>query len=102
MVRGLILEPPTIASIPEPERFAKVAGRPLKASVGLPPVPLALETLKPAPETAIEREATVEAESFTIMPPAAFWRLRAVPLRLIWKYEVAPPSTIEIPVPAVT
>ena len=95
---------PLVLKVTRPLKLAlaKLKTCPLRAKVGLPPVPSALETAKPVPETAIERETTVEAESFTIMPPAALSRLKAAPVRLTWKNEPAPPSLIDKPVPAVT
>jgi len=66
-----------------PPKFATAAATPLKASVGLAPVPSPLETLKPAPEVAIERLTSEPAPSLTTMPPPSAFNCETAPVSAI-------------------
>jgi hypothetical protein len=69
--------------MPVPDKPAKLAGKPLSANVGLPDAPEPFVTLKPLPETAIERFVTVDALVLATNPLAAASKLPEAPFNVI-------------------
>ena len=88
-----------MASIPVPDKLATEAATPVNENVGLPAVPSALETLKPAPVVAKDLATTEDAPLLTITPVPALSKEPLAPFNTICRVDCAPPSVNPTPVP---
>ena len=92
-----MLEPPTTAIMPLPDRLFKLPTTPTRLNVGFPAAPLALATSIPLLVVAIERFTTVPPVLTTI-PVASDSKAPDTPFKTIWRVDNAPPSTSPTPV----